>query len=91
MLITILILSIINLLGLTTAGLIFFKRNYVIVGMEEWNTVAGVFNAAVAAGQIDENDAFIPAKEIPVDELPGGYGDFFRDALYEEEDEPEEE
>lgn len=84
MLITILILSIINLLGLTTAGLIFFKRNYVIVGMEEWNTVAGVFNAAVAAGQIDENDMFIPAKEIPVDELPGGYG-FFREEIPDEE------
>lgn len=84
MLITILILSIINLLGLTTAGLIFFKRNYVIVGMEEWNTVAGVFNAAVAAGQIDENDAFVPAKEIPVDELPGGYG-FFREEIPDEE------
>lgn len=90
MLITILILSIINLLGLITAGLIFFKRNYVIVSMEEWNTVAGVFNAAVCAGQVDENDTFIPAKEIPVDELPGGYG-FFKEQidedLYEEEEE----
>lgn len=85
----VLILSILNFIGLLTAGVIYFKEKYTIVPIEEWNRIAGVFNAAVTAGQVDENDTFIPAKEIPVDELPGGYGDFFRDALYEEEDDTE--
>lgn len=90
MIIIVLILSILNFVGLLTAGVIYFKEKYTIVPIEEWNRIAGVFNAAVTAGQVDENDTFIPAKEIPVDELPGGYG-FFKEEIPDEEFEEEEE
>lgn len=91
MLITILILNLINLTGILIAGVIFFKRNYTIMAIEEWNTIAAVFNACAEYGLINENNEFIPPSELPVEEKAGGVGSFFRDCIEETEEEYEEE
>lgn len=83
MLIVILILNIFNLLGLLTAAIIYFNKNYVICSKETYDLVFDYY-----LENHDEN-----GNEIQ-QELAGGVGydtGFFREALYEEEEEPEDE
>ena len=78
MLTTILVLNLINLTGILLAGIIFFKRNYTINSIEEWNTIAAIFNACAEYGLINENNEFIPPAELPAKEKVGGVGFFPR-------------
>lgn len=89
MLTTILVLNLINLTGILLAGVIFFKRNYTIMAIEEWNTIAAVFNACAEYGLINENNEFIPPSELPAEEKAGGVG-FFQEQLIPEEEGEEE-
>lgn len=71
MLITVVIINI----GVVSFFIVdWFRKNYTVVDLETWNTIANFYN---------ENN-----KEV--DELPGGTG-FFRECLYDDIDEEEEE
>lgn len=76
----ILILSVLNFGGLITAGVLYFKNKYTIVSIEQWNEIAQVYNTLAEKNLLDCIDDLTPNQE-----LVGGEGDFFRDALYEEE------
>lgn len=78
----ILILSVLNFGGLLTAGVLYFKNKYTIVSIEQWNEIAQVYNALAEKNLLDCIDDLTPNQEAC-----GGVGDFFRDALYEEENE----
>lgn len=65
----ILILNILNLGGLLTAGILYFKEKYTIVSIEEWNEIVKVYNEMITS-----QDEIIS---------PGGEGGFFREALEE--------
>ena len=82
MLITILVLSIINLIGFIVAGVLYFKEKFCIVSIEQWNELATIYNKVITAGLIDEEGNLVKDQE-PIPELPGGYG-FFKDELPEE-------
>lgn len=83
----ILILSISNFIGLLIAGILYFREKYIIVSIEQWNTLAHVYNHCAAEGMIDEEGNFL---EEPSQELAGGCG-FFKEEIpevvYEEEEE----
>lgn len=83
MLIIILILNLLNFAGLLTAAIIYFKKNYVICNKEVYNELLSYWQ--------DNHDEF--GNELD-QQLAGGVGvdtGFFREALYEEEEEPEDE
>lgn len=75
MLTLILILNILNLGGLLTAGILYFNEKYTIVPIEEWNEIVKVYNEMITAQ--DETIS------------PGGEGGFFREALEENFDDDE--
>lgn len=75
MLTLILILNILNLGGLLTAGILYFKEKYTIVPIEEWNEIVKVYNEMITT-----QDEIIS---------PGGEGGFFREALEENFDDDE--
>lgn len=81
MIIATFIFSLLNLIGLIIAAIIYFKERFCIVSIEQWNELATVYNKVITEGLVDDNGEIVPQ------ELPGGVGDFFRDALYEEEEE----
>lgn len=87
MIIIVLILSILNFIGLLTAGVIYFKEKCTIVPIEEWNRIAKVYNVAVTAGLVTEDGELTP----PI--APDNVG-FFKEQVdedfYEEEEEEEE-
>lgn len=70
MLTLILILNILNLGGLLTAGILYFKEKYTIVPIEEWNEIVKVYNEMITS-----QDEIVS---------PGGEGGFFREALEED-------
>ena len=76
MLTFILILNILNLGGLLTAGILYFNEKYTIVQIEEWNEIVKVYNEMITAQ--DETIS------------PGGKGGFFREALEENFDDDDE-
>lgn len=83
MLIIILILNLLNFVGLLTAAIIYFRKNYVICNKEVYNELLSYWQ--------DNHDEL--GNEL-TRELAGGVGcetGFFREALYEEEEEPEDE
>lgn len=55
MLSLILILNILNICGLLTAGILYFKEKYTIVTIEEWNKIATVYNIAITSGIMTED------------------------------------
>lgn len=71
----ILILNILNLGGLLTAGILYFKEKYTIVPIEEWNEIVKVYNEMITA-----QDEIVS---------PGGEGGFFREALEDLDDDDE--
>lgn len=71
----ILILNILNLGGLLTAGILYFKEKYTIVPIEEWNEIVKVYNEMITT-----QDEIIS---------PGGEGGFFREALEDNFDDDE--
>ena len=72
MLTLILILNILNLGGLLTAGILYFNEKYTIVPIEEWNEIVKVYNE------------MITSQEEVIS--PGGEGGFFREALEDFDD-----
>ena len=83
MLIIIFILNLLNFVGLLTAAIIYFKKNYVICSKEVYNELLSYWQ--------DNHDEL--GNEL-TRELAGGVGvdtGFFREALYEEEEEQEDE
>lgn len=83
----ILTLSIINTLGLLIAGVIYWKNNFTIVRLEEWNLAANAYNTLGELGLLDENgelhvETSSEESEEPIEQA-GGEG-FFRDSLYED-------
>lgn len=83
MLIIILLLNLINFTGLLIAAIIYFKKNYVIYNKETADIMADYY--------LEHHDN--EGNEL-TRELAGGVGvdtGFFREALYEEDDEPDEE
>lgn len=83
MLIIILLLNLLNFVGLLTTAIIYFKKNYVICNKELYDTLLEYWG--------DHHDEL--GNEL-CQELAGGVGvetGFFREALYEEEEEPEDE
>lgn len=88
MIIACLILNILTLLGLGLAGCIYFNEKFIIVRIEEWNTIAAVFNACAEYGLLNKNSEFIPPSELPAEEKVGGVG-FFQEQLLPGEEEEE--
>ena len=84
MIIATFIFSLLNLIGLIIAAIIYFKERFCIVSIEQWNELATVYNKVITEGLVDDNG------EIVSQELPGGVG-FFKEALNEEYYEEEEE
>lgn len=76
MLTIILILNILNLGGLLTAGILYFNEKYTIVPIEEWNEIVKVYNEMITS----QDEEVIS---------PGGEGGFFREALEENFDDDE--
>lgn len=86
MLVTLLILTVLNSIGLIIAGSIYFKETYTIVRIEQWNEIVHIVNEVTQAGLLNEEGEL----EVP-QELAGGCG-FFRDEIpevYEDEEEEE--
>ena len=81
MLSLILILNILNICGLTAAGILYFKEKYTIVSIEQWNEVATVYNALAEKNLLDCIDDITPNQEAC-----GGHG-FFKDYIEEYLDE----
>lgn len=69
------IFTIVNIIALLCIGIGWFKGKYTIADLETWNTIVHFYN--------EHN------KEK--EELAGGYGGFFKDYLYNKEDEEYEE
>lgn len=65
MLTLILILNILNICGLTTAGILYFKEKYTIVLIEEWNRIATVYNIAISSGIITEEGKINESAVVP--------------------------
>ena len=84
MLTLILILNILNICGLTTAGILYFKNKYTIVTIEQWNEIAQVYNALAEKNLLDCLDDLTPNQEAC-----GGVG-FFKEQLDEEYNEEDE-
>ena len=84
MLTLILILNILNICGLVTAGILYFKNKYTIVTIEQWNEIAQVYNALAEKNLLDCINDLTPNQEAC-----GGVGDFFRDQIEEELEEDE--
>lgn len=83
MLIIIFLLNLLNFVGLLTAAIIYFNKNYVICNKELYDTLLEYW------GETHDEEG----NEL-TQELAGGVGceaGFFREALYEEEEEPEDE
>ena len=79
MLSLILILNILNICGLLTAGILYFKEKYTIVSIEEWNKIATVYNIAITSGIMTEEG------EINETTISPNIG-FFKEQLDEEEE-----
>ena len=75
MLTLILILNILNLGGLLTAGILYFNEKYTIVPIEEWNEIVKVYNEIITS-----QDEIVST---------GREGGFFREALEEDFDDDE--
>lgn len=84
MLTLILILNILNICGLTAAGILYFKEKYTIVLIEEWNKIATVYNIAIASGIITEEGEINETAVVP------NVG-FFKEQLTKIEEEEEDE
>lgn len=84
MLTLILMLNILNICGLLTAGILYFKEKYTIVSIDQWNEVAQVYNALAEKNLLDCIDDLTPNQEAC-----GGFG-FFREQLEEVYDDEEE-
>lgn len=65
MLLLILILNILNICGLLTAGILYFKEKYTIVTIEEWNKIATIYNIAITSGVITEDGEINETAVIP--------------------------
>lgn len=83
MLTLILILNILNICGLLTAGILYFKEKYTIVSIEEWNKVATVYNIAITSGIMTEEGEINETAVIP-------NTGFFKEQLEEVYDDEEE-
>lgn len=79
----ILVLNILNICGLITAGILYFKEKYTIVSIEQWNEIATVYNIAITSGIINEKGKINESAVIP------NVG-FFKEQLKEIEEEEEE-
>lgn len=65
MLTLILIFNILNICGLMTAGILYFKEKYTIVSIEEWNRVATVYNIAITSGIITNEGKINESAVVP--------------------------
>ena len=65
MLLLILILNILNICGLLTAGILYFNEKYTIVTIEEWNKIATVYNIAITSGIMTEDGEINETAVIP--------------------------
>lgn len=74
-----LILTIINSLVLIGLAVYKIKETFLIIRIEEWNKVATVFNDAVLAGYVDDDNNFTTEC---LKEAVGGVG-FFKDYIEE--------
>ncbi len=83
MLSLILVLNILNICGLMTAGILYFKEKYTIVSIEEWNRVATVYNIAITSGIMTDEGKINESAVIP------NVG-FFKEQLEEELEEEDE-
>lgn len=77
------VLTIINSLVLIGLAVHKIKETFLIVTIEEWNKIATVFNDAVLAGYVDEDNNFTTECQK---EAVGGLG-FFKDYVEEYLDE----
>lgn len=77
------ILTILNSLVLIGLAVHKIQETFLIVTIEEWNKIATVFNDAVLAGYVDENNNFTTECQK---EAVGGLG-FFKDCMEEYLDE----
>lgn len=77
MIIATFILSLINLIGISIAGAIYFKEKYLITTIEQWNEIAHVYNAVVNAGLVNEEGEL----QLPISQENVG---FFRDEIEED-------
>lgn len=59
-------ISLINLILIVCMGIVYFKNNYVITTIEQWNELANFYNKH--HDEYDENDKPIP------EEKTGGFG-----------------
>ena len=84
MLTLILILNILNICGLMTAGILYFKENYTIVSIEEWNKIATVYNIAITSGVMTEDGEINETAILP---NVGFFKEQIEDVIEEEEEE----
>lgn len=72
----ILIFTLLNTLMIIGGGLFYFKRNFIILSIDEYNEMAEVYNQVLA-------------EEMESEEKPGGCG-FFQEYLEDDSEEEEE-
>lgn len=73
----ILIFTLLNTLMIIGGGLFYFKRNFIILSVDEYNEMAEAYNQVLT-------------EEMESEEKPGGYGffqEYLNDEPLEEEDE----
>lgn len=70
-------ISLINLILIVCMSIVYFKNNYVITTIEQWNELANFYNAHI--GEYDEDGNPIPEDKV------GGCG-FFQEYIGEDED-----
>lgn len=84
MLTLILILNILNIGGLLTAGVLYFKETYTIVRIEQWNEIANIYNEAVSSGLVTEEGEV--ATPIATDNV-GFFKEYIDEPMEEQEEE----